>query len=308
MPTMAFRDGDFVPQDEIAIGIQSHVLHYGTNVFEGIRAYWNGPDAQLHLFRADRHYARLHNSARFFGMKLPYSVDELCAISASLLATNEMHEDVYLRPILFKSSSGIGVWREKLEDSFVIFHVPMGQFLNDGLRCSVSSWRRPEGNAAPARAKVGGMYAAMALARHEAMLHGFDEAIMLSSDGHVAEGTGENIVLVQDGRLVTPAAGDDILAGITRECLIELAKSELGLTVVERAVNRSELYMSDEIFMCGTAAEVTPVIEVDHRCVGDASTGPITAALRELLSSVVRGKHEGYRAWLRPVYTNGGSK
>jgi branched-chain amino acid aminotransferase len=166
MALVAFRDGQFLPRDEITVGIQSHVVHYGTNVFEGIRAYWCADAAQLYLFRADRHFARLHHSARFYGMSLPYSVDELCAISASLLARDEVHEDVYLRPILLKCSSGISVWQEDLDDSFVIFYVPMGKFLTDGLRCSVSSWRRPEGNVAPARAKVGGLYAAMALARH----------------------------------------------------------------------------------------------------------------------------------------------
>ena len=303
MDVSAFQDGRFVALDGVTVGIQSHALHYGTSVFEGIRAYWDADTDELNIFRADRHYSRLHHSAGFYGMELPNSEEELCAISASLLARDDVRQDVYLRPILFKSTETIGVWRADLADSLVIFYVPMGKYLAaGGIRCCVSSWRRPEGNVAPARAKIGGMYAAMALARYDAMANGFDEALMLTGRGHVAEGTGENIFLVQDGRLITPAAGDDLLAGITRECVIELATAELGLQVVERSVNRSELYVSDEIFLCGTAAEVTPVFEIDHRTVGDGGAGPVTTAVGDLYAAVVRGKLAQYRHWCLPVY------
>jgi len=300
----AFRDGEYVPLNEVTVSVQSHAFQYGTSVFEGIRGYWDTAASDLLLFRPDRHYARLHRSARFYGMTLPYSVDDLCDITAELLVRDGVREDAYVRPVLFKDTNAIGVWRPDLTDSFVVFHVPMGKYLADeAIRCCVSTWRRPEGNAAPVRAKVGGLYAAMALARYEAMLQGFDEAITLTATGHVAEGTGENVFLVQDGRLVTPAAGEDLLAGITRECVIELAEAELGLEVVERSVNRSELYVSDEIFLVGTAAEVTPVAEVDRRLVGDGQTGPITADLKDLFSRVVRGRVAKYGHWCFPVRT-----
>jgi branched-chain amino acid aminotransferase len=299
----AFRDGEFVPLDDVTVSIQSHAFQYGTSVFEGIRAYWDEAASELFLFRADRHYTRLHRSAGFYGMLLPHSVDELCRITAELLARDDIRRDTYIRPVLFKKTSAIGVWRKDLTDSFTMFHVPMGKYLATGcIRCCVSLWRRPDGNAGPVRAKVGGLYAAMALARYEAMQQGFDEAITLTGDGRVAEGTGENIFLVQDGRLVTPAAGEDILAGITRECIIELAGAEMGLEVVERSVNRSELYVSDEAFLCGPAAEVTPVAEIDRRPVGDGQIGPVTRQLQELFTRVVRAEAEKYAAWCYPVY------
>jgi branched-chain amino acid aminotransferase len=300
---VAFRDGEFSPLNEMTVGIGTHALHYGTNVFEGIRAYWNADASDLFVFRPREHYARLHVSAGFFGMRLPHTVDDLCAITAELLVRNGVQEDTYIRPLLFKSSDGIGVWRSGLEDSFVIFSVPMDKYIADGgIRCCVSSWRRPDGNTAPARAKVGGIYAAMALARRDAMANGFDEAITLTANGSVAEGTAENIFLVIDGRLVTPGCGGDLLAGITRASVIELAISELGLEVVERSVNRSELYCADELFLCGTAAEVTPVLEIDGWVVGDGQIGSMTKAIRDLYSDVVHGKSERYLGWCRPVY------
>ena len=218
------------------------------------------------MFRAAEHFARLHSSAGLFGMNLPHTMDELCDITADLLARNGARENAYIRPVLFKSSPGIGLWREGLQDSFVIYQVPMGDYHEaSGIRCCVSSWRRADGNAAPARAKVGGIYAAMALARNEAMSLGFDEAITLTANGRVAEGTAENIFLAFDGQVVTPGLGEDLLGGITRASIIELLRKELGLEVVERSVNRSELYFANEVFMCGTAAEVTPVLEIDGR-------------------------------------------
>ena len=192
MSIVAFRDGEFSPVGEMTVGIAAHALHYGTSVFEGLRAYWNADAEELYLFRGMEHYARLHASARMYGMTLPYSVEDLCRISADLLVHNEVREDVYIRPLLYVSTQGIGLWRSGLEESFAMFHVPMGNLYDDdgGIRCCVSLWRRPEGNSAPARAKIGGVYAAMALARYEAMSLGFDEALTLTADGKVAEGTG----------------------------------------------------------------------------------------------------------------------
>lgn len=303
MEVTAFLDGEFVPLKEVTVPITSHAFNYGTNVFEGIRAYWSADAEQLFVFRPVEHYSRLRLSARFYGMELRYSPEELSCITARLLSRDQVRQDVYIRPLLYKSTGEIGLWREDLRDGFVVFYVPMGKYISDGgIRCSVSSWRRPDGNAAPARAKIGGSYAAMAMARYEAMSRGFDEALMLTADGKVGEGTGENIFLVQDGGLVTPCSGDDLLAGITRSTIIDLARNELGRPVVERSVNRSELYASDEVFLCGTAAEVTPVAQIDHHAIGDGQVGPVTAAVRSLYADVVHGRATEYWGWCLPVY------
>jgi branched-chain amino acid aminotransferase len=298
----AYRDTQFVPFDEITVGIGTHAFSYGTSVFEGLRAYWDAATGRLLLFRPEEHFARLRCSAGLFGMWLPHSVEELCEITSDLLLRNDAHENVYVRPVLFKSSPGIGLWRAGLEDSFVIYQVPMGDYhAGSGIRCCVSSWRRAEGNAAPARAKVGGIYAAMALARYEAMSLGFDEAITLTAAGHVAEGTAENIFLAFGRTIVTPDLGQDVLAGITRASIIELMRAELGLEVVERSVNRSELYFADEVFMCGTAAEVTPVLEIDGRVVGDGGMGTTARQVRDLYLGAVHGELPEYLRWCRPV-------
>jgi branched-chain amino acid aminotransferase len=307
MTRLAFRDGDYLPYADLSVGVGTHALHYGTNVFEGMRAYWDPATDELYLFRAPDHCARLQASARFYGMRLPYSVEELCTVAAGLLARNQVREDVYVRPILYYSDEVIGLWRPDLSETFVMFHVPMGKYIGDGgIRCGVSSWRRPHGNAAPTRAKIGGVYASLALARREAVQAGFDEALMLTVDGRVAEGSAENVFLMIDGRLVTPSLGGDVLAGITRATVIELAERELGLPTVERDVNRSELGFADEVFLCGTAAEVAPVVEIDRRPVGDGAIGPVARELAALYREVVRGRRAEYRGWCTAVYGSEG--
>jgi branched-chain amino acid aminotransferase len=304
---LVFRDGEFLPYDEVRVGIGTHALHYGTNVFEGLRAYWSEDDLELYVFRAADHFRRLHRSARVYGMTLPFSVDELCAVAATLLARSDVREDTYVRPLLFFSSEVVGLWRPGLSQSFAMYSAPMGKYISDeGIRCGVSAWRRPHGNAAPTRAKIGGVYASLALARREAVEAGFDEAIMLTVDGRVAEGSAENIFLLIDGGLVTPSLGSDVLAGITRASVIELAQKELGLRVVERDVNRSELGFADEVFLCGTAAEVAPVIEIDRCPVGDGAVGPVARRLAALYREVVRGRSAGYRQWCLPAYATAG--
>ncbi len=306
MEALAFKDGEFVPCADVSVGIGTHALHYGTNVFEGIRGYWSAQRSELQLFRAQDHFARLLGSARFYGMTLPYSIAQLCEIAREMLGRSDVRHDVYVRPILYICSEGIGLWRADLSESFVMFHAPMGRYVGDGgVRCCVSTWRRPHGSTAPTRAKIGGVYASLALARREAMQAGFDEAITLTVDGRVAEGSAENIFLVIDGKLVTPSLGSDILAGITRATIIELAEKELGLLTVERDVNRSELAFADEVFFTGTAAEVTPVVEIDRRPVGDGPPGPVTQRLGAIYDEVVHGLREEYSSWLLPVYANG---
>ena len=304
MTPYAYFQGDFVPLADAKIGIMTHAFNYGTGCFEGIRGYWNESDSELYVFRLREHYSRLATSARILGFTPPAPVDELCEITLELLRRNGARADMYVRPILYKSSEVVGVRMHNLEDGFAIFTTSMGKYIDakEGARCCISSWRRVDDNAIPARAKVTGIYVNSALAKTEAQLAGFDEAIMLTHDGHVSEGSGENLFLVADGRLVTPPPSDNILLGITRSTAIQLARDELGIETVERQVDRSELYSADECFMTGTAAEITPVVEVDRRPVGSGKIGRVTTDLQEHFFAAVRGKSAKYRAWCTPVH------
>jgi branched-chain amino acid aminotransferase len=282
----------------------THAFNYGTGCFEGIRAYWNAEQQQLYLLFLAEHYERLHRSCRILMINLPYSVEELCETTIELLRRNGWREDVYLRPLAFKSSEAIGVKLHGLEDGFTLFGVPFGNYVdtNRALRVCTSSWQRIDDTVAPARSKVTGIYVNSALAKTEANLNGYDEALLLTADGHVSEGSGENIFMVMNGQLVTPPVSDDILVGITRAALIELAERELGLKTIERSIDRSELYVADEVFMCGTGAQVAPIGELDRRPIGNGGIGPITQRIQELYFDAVRGKLERYRHWCTPVY------
>jgi branched-chain amino acid aminotransferase len=301
---VTYFNGQFVPDDQAKVGVKTHALNYGTGCFEGIRGYWNESEGQIYLFRLREHYERLHRSCRILGIGLEKSVDELCEITLELVRQNGYKEDVYLRPLAYKSSEIVGVRMHNLDDALTIFTTPFGKYLpaENGCRCCTSSFRRVDDNAIPARAKVTGIYVNSAMAKTEANLNGFDEAIMLTHEGHVSEGSGENIFLVVDGKLVTPAPSENILMGITRASVIELARNELGVETIERQVDRSELYSADECFMTGTAAEISPVVEVDRRSIGTGQVGPISNRLRAIFDDVVRGRVKRYRAWNSPVY------
>jgi len=303
-PEYAFFRGAFVPIGEARLSIMAHVVNYGTGCFEGIRAYWNADDGQLYVFRLPDHYARLLRSCRILRIDLPYDVEELGEITAELLRKEEYREDVYIRPLAYKGSEGIGVRLHDLTDEFSLFALPFGKYIpqQDGASVCVSSWRRVSDDAIPARAKVTGAYINSALSKTEAHLSGFDEAIVLTADGHVSEGSAENLFLVRDGQLVTPPVTDDILEGITRATLMELAREELGISTVERRIDRTELYTANEAFFCGTGVELTPIAEIDRRPVGDGGVGPIAGRLRDLYLSVVRGQVPKYRQWCTPVY------
>jgi branched-chain amino acid aminotransferase len=304
MPQVAFFEKRFVPLSEAKVGVMTHALNYGTACFEGIRGNWNAKDGQMYLFRLKEHYERLHKSCRILKINLAYDIDKLCQITVDLVRKNGYREDIYVRPLAYKSSQVVGVRLHNLEDDFFAFVTPFGPYLDaeKGARCGVSSWRRVDDTSIPPRGKVTGIYVNSALAKTEAHENGFDEAIMLSHDGHVSEGSGENIFVIIDGQLVTPSSCDNILKGITRDTVIKLAKNELGLGTVERAIDRSELYIADECFMTGTAANVTPVVEVDHRPVGDGKVGPITRKLLNLYGDVIRGRNRKYTEWCTPVY------
>ncbi|MBE3559150.1 MAG: branched-chain amino acid transaminase [Ktedonobacteraceae bacterium] len=300
-----YMNGNFVPAEQGVISVRTHCFAYGTGCFEGIRGYWNREDQQVYLFRMREHYERLLRSCKILHIALPYSVDQLVDLSVELVRRNEQHEDVYLRPVAYKSDQVIGVRLHGLTDHFLLTSEPMGNYVEiTGLRCGVSSWRRIDDNAMPARAKICGAYVNSAFAKTEAMQNGFDEAIMLTHEGHVSEGSAENIFLLVNGELITPAPTENILLGITRDTVIKLAQRELGYPTVERQVDRTELYTADEIFLCGTGAQIAPVISVDHRPVGDGTVGPVTSKLQQLYFDVVRGKIPAYRdQWCTPVYT-----
>ena len=296
-------DGEFRRYGDARVGLLTHALNYGTGIFEGIRAYWNEEREQLYTLRMAEHYDRMHSNARILHMTLPLSSGELCDITRELLRRNEYREDVYVRPLVFKSAEIIGVRLHDVPDSFSICTAPMGAYVDTGgIRCLVSSWRRIDDNMIPARAKCTGTYVNSALAKSEALQAGMDEAIMLTMEGHVCEGSAENVFLVRRGTVVTPPPADNILEGITRAGLIHLVTEELGLEVVERSIDRTELYTADEVFLCGTGAQVAPVIEIDRRRVGDGEPGPITMRIQDLYDNVVTGRNEKYMEWLTPVY------
>ncbi len=260
MPSYAFLHNQFVPLSDAKISVMTHCLHYGTAIFEGIRGNWNSEQKQIYLFRLKEHYERMRQGCQVLNITLPYTIDELCRITVELVARCEFEEDLYIRPLAYKSSESLGVRLYDLDDDFLVFVIPWGPYLDmDKARCAVSSWRRPDDNVIPPQAKITGLYVNNALAKTEAILNGFDEAIMLTPDGHISEGSGENIFLVIDGKLVTPASYNNILIGITRDTVIQLAREELGIETIERPVDRSELYLAGECFLTGTAAHITPV-------------------------------------------------
>ena len=304
MTQFAFFKGQIVPIEDAKISIMTHAFNYGTGCFEGIRAYWNEDEKQLFIFQLIEHYERFLRSSRILLMNLPFTAERLAEITVELVRKEGYHEDTYIRPLAFKSDEIIGVRLHNLHDEVGVFATPFGRYLEseEGARVGVSSWRRIDDNSVPARAKITGAYINSALAKTEAVLNGFDEAIVLTNDGHVSEGSAENLFIVRDRVLITPPVTENILEGITRKVIIELARKELGLEVMERSIDRTELYVAEEVFFCGTGVQVAAVAQIDHRTIGTGQIGPIVKALRDLYFQVVRGQVSKYRAWCTPVY------
>jgi branched-chain amino acid aminotransferase len=302
-PTCYFN-GEFIPLADAKVGIMTNAFLYGTACFEGIRAYWNAEQGQMYALRLREHFERLHDSARILYMHLPSSVDEMCDLTVELLRRNGFHEDTYVRPSVYKATQAIGVRLHGLEQGFYMLATPFGAYIDvdKGVRTYTVSWRRTADQAIPARAKIVGAYVNSAFAKSEAMLNGADEAIVLTQDGHVSEGSAENLFMVRRGKLVTPPVSDDILEGITRGAVMEMAERELGVTTVERQIDRTELYVAEEVFLCGTGAQISPVIEVDHHPIGAGVMGPITARLQSAYFDAVRGRNPAYANWVTPVY------
>ncbi|MCY4228161.1 MAG: branched-chain amino acid transaminase [Gammaproteobacteria bacterium] len=304
MTKLAFFEGDFVPIEEAKISITTHTLHYGTGCFAGIRANWNENKQQLYIFRVRDHFRRLLDSARFLYCDLPYDEEQLGSITAELMRREEFKQNVYIRPIVYKDEGVFRVWLHDAKDKLAIFANPAGGYLRktDGVSMCVSSWRRVDDTAIPARGKVNGSYVNSALAKSEAMLNGFDEAILLNQDGHVSEASAANFMIVRDGTLITPPITSNLLEGIVRRSIMELAGSELNVPVEEREIDRSELYIADEAFFCGTGVGMASIGSIDHRVVGNGKQGAITAKLDDLYRRVVIGEHDRYSHWLTPVY------
>lgn len=306
----AYFEGSFVPVDEAKISVKTHVVQYGTGVFEGIRGYWSAKEEEVYLFRLREHFERMMDSMKIMRIEPKHSVDELCKLAVELVGKNKQKEDVYVRPLAYKASTAVGPGLHNNPSEFCMYTVPFGAYFKntDGLRVMVSSWRRVEDNAIPARAKVTGAYANTALSKTDAVLYGFDDSIVLSEDGHVSEGSAMNLFMIKNGEMITTTNYDNILVGITLNTVIEFAREELGINTVRRKIDRTELYTADELFFCGTGAEVTPVIEVDKRPVGSGAMGPISKTIQDLYHKITHGELEKYHKWLTPVYAKKGNK
>ncbi len=297
---LAFFRGQVVPLSEAKVSVTTHALHYGTAVFEGIRGNWNADHEKLYVFRMREHYERFLQGCRIMMLDIPYGVDDLCAITLDLLQRCGYREDLYIRPLAYKSEERVANLKlQDLGSDFTLIVVPFGAYIDveGAIRCCTSSWRRVDDTIIPPRVKISGHYVNSILAKTEATLSGFDEAIMLTQDGDVSEGSGENLFLVSKGVLHTPLVADNNLTGITRDSAIRIATDELGLDVVERRIRRSELYLADEIFLTGTAAHVTPVGELDVRPIGDGGVGPITQQINEMYLDIIVGNNPKYMDW-----------
>jgi branched-chain amino acid aminotransferase len=300
----AYFQGKIVPLEQAKVSVMTHALNYGTGVFEGIRGYWNEKAEEIYIVQLRAHFERMQKNTRLMCIDLGMSVDELIDLTVELVAMHNFRQNVYIRPLAYKSSEQIGVSMEGVEDDITIYASPYGSYvdIDRGLAVCVSSWKRTDDNSIPGRAKVSGNYANTALIKNEAVLNGYDEAIVLNHQGQVVEGSAENIFLVRDGVLITPGNGEGILEGITRAIVMHLAKDEMGLNTVERSVNRSELYHADEVFLTGTGAQIAPVTSVDRRKVNDGRVGLISSHLQKLYFDVVKGNVPRYMDWLTPVY------
>jgi branched-chain amino acid aminotransferase len=304
MPKYAFFKGKWVPIEEAKVSVMTHGLNYGTGCFEGIRAYWSEEDEQLYVLRLREHYERLLRSCCILRIDLPYTVDELSEITLELLRKEGYRQDAYIRPLAYKADEIIGVRLHDLTDELAIFAIPFGRYLEqeEGAHICISSWRRVDDNAVPARAKITGAYINSAFAKTEALLAGYDEALVLTQNGHISEGSAENFFMVRHGCVITPPVSSDILEGITRDSVMELVREEMGMEMIERSIDRSEVYICEEAFLAGTGVQIAAITQVEHRPVNSGKMGPVVTRLRELYFDAVKAKNPKYRHWCTPVY------
>lgn len=306
LPKFAYFEGKIVPYSQAKVGVMNHTLNYGTGAFAGVRAYWNPDEEQLFVFRPQDHFKRFLNSARLLRGDLDITPEKLIEVTLELVRAEGYREDCYIRPLYYKADEIIGVRLHDLRDEITIFSVPFTRYVekDDNAHVTFSAWRRVDDNAIPARGKLTGAYANSAFIKSDALLSGFDEALVLTNQGHVSEGSAENVFMLRQDELITPPITENILEGITRQTVMTLAQEEMGLKVVERQIDRTEVFLCDEFFMTGTAAQVTAITRVDHRPIGSGVMGPVTTRLRQLYDDVVRGRLPQYRDWNEPVYTS----
>jgi branched-chain amino acid aminotransferase len=303
MTKFAFFDSKIVPIEHAHVSVMTHGLNYGTGCFGGLRGYWNQDQQQLYVFRILDHYQRFLHSAKLLMIDVGYSAEDLAEITVDLLSREGWQEDCYIRPLAYKATLGIGVRLHNLEDGLTIFSVPMGNYLpiEHGISLGTSSWRRVDDTAIPARGKISGSYANSALIKTEAQLNGYDDALVLNQDGHVSEASAANFLMVRNGKVITTSISDNVLEGITRSTILQLVQERLGMPVDERPIDRSEVYAADEVFLCGTGVQISPVISVDHRTIGSGRVGPVVSELQRIFFNVVRGEDADYQDWLTLV-------
>lgn len=301
---LAYFRGETVPISQAKVSVMTHALHYGTGVFEGIRGNWNQTESSMFIFRMQEHYKRFLQGCQMMMLDIPQTVDDLCNITIDLIKDCGYQQDLYIRPLAYKSQELVANLKlQEVESDFTLIVVPFGDYLEtDGaLKCCTSSWRRVDDTIVPPRVKISGTYVNSILAKTEATLAGFDEAIMLTQDGFISEGSGENLFMINDGILYTPPVSDNNLTGITRDSAITIATQELGSKVVERRIRRSELYFADEVFLTGTAAHIQAVGELDNRTIGSGKTGPITEQINDVYQKAIRGENPHYIHWCTNV-------
>ena len=299
LPKHVFFEGKFVPFEEAKVSVVTHAFNYGTAVFGGIRGYWNEQKRKLYIFRPYDHFHRLLNSGRMMNMEIPFDEESLIQLTLDLVRKEGWQTDIYIRPLIYKADHGIGVRLHDLKDELTIFSMPFKQYIKNDTdaHVTISSWRRLDDNMIPARGKVSGAYANSALIKTDAVRAGFDEALVLNQNGHISEGSAMNIFMVRDGVVITPPVTDNILEGITRKSAMELAEKELGLPIEERSIDRTELYVCEELFMTGSAAQIVAITKVDYRPVGKGKMGPVAGKLRELFDDAVRARNPKYTHW-----------
>lgn len=299
---IVYFENKFVPEEEAKISIKTNSFHYGTAVFEGIRAYYNKEEDIMYGLFFKEHYQRMFQNMKILNMEIEESIDELVQITAELVKKNNHKEDVYIRPIVYFSDLAIGPKLIGYKAKIAIYTLPLGDYIDTtkGIKAKVSSWTRLNDNMIPPRLKVTGAYVNSAMAKTEALLYGADEAIVLNQNGYVSEGSAENLFIVRNGKLITPPVNDDILEGITRLAVIQIANDN-GIPVIERSISRTELYIADEVFFCGTGAQISPVVEIDHKKIGNGEVGPITKKIKDIYFDAVRGKVDKYRSWVLPI-------
>lgn len=304
LPNYAYFGGKIVPYSEAKVGVATHAFNYGTGAFAGIRGYWNEDEGQMFIFRPKDHFKRFLNSAKLLLMDLDVTVDDLVEITVKLLRTENLKKDMYVRPLAYKSDEQIGVRLHNMSCAFTIFAMPFGLYLKNDTdaHLTFSSWRRVDDNMIPARGKITGTYVNSSLIKSDAVMAGFDEGLVLNADGHLSEGSAMNFFMVREDVLYTPPITDNILEGITRRTIMELAREELGMEVVERSIDRTEVYLASEVFLTGTAAQVTAGTRIDNRPIGTGKMGPVASQLRVMFDEVVRGKNPKYRHWNHPVF------